>query len=675
MPPLPASQVPLMTPEPLETTSPLASPYASRRVKPMLRWLRLPRSWQFWAITLTIVFSGLGVLSATALLRLPSLPNCPAIFWPTASASLRMYCAQLAADKRTAKDLLRAIALVNALPDDHPLRPEINRNIEVWSQEILNLAEETFQAGELDRAIETAGKIPKDTTAHGLVEEQVARWQTIWDKAEGIYGQAEEALKAQNLRQAFQIATQLLEVGNEYWETTKYRELNTLITETRQDSNKLDKAKGLMDQGGLSNLLAAIKLVEEIQPKSYLHGKAQLMIGDLGRRMLDLAEAALDRRDYNEALKIAEQIPDKANLQEEVRDFSLIAESQSQAWGGTVADLESAIVAAQRIKQDRPLYGKAQQLISRWQLEIQDVTILDRARQIAQVGTAGDLRAAIAEAQRIPFGNPRQEEAEKEIDRWQSQIQTSEDQPYLDQAEQYASAGDLQAAISQAGRISPGRALYDQASRRIDQWTSQIQRAQDQPQLDQARQLANAGDLSGAIATARQIGSGRALYGEAQADIEQWSNQLEQFQDQPYLEQARQLAQQGNVAEAIAVAERVGADRSLYDEAQAEIQQWRSQSQGQDQLQQAYRAASMGTPAMLGAAIEIASQIPSNSPAYGEADRLIDQWSYQMLQLAESQAGFNLAEAIAIAERVPASSEAYTTAQRNIANWRQLRRQ
>jgi soluble cytochrome b562 len=586
-----------------------------------------------------------------------------------------MYCAQLAAEKRTTRDLLRAISLVNALPDDHPLRPEINRNIEAWSQEILTLGEETFHAGDLDKAIEMARSIPKDTTAHGLVEDRITQWQTIWDKASDIYRQAEDALKAQKLRQAFQIATQLLEVGNEYWETTKYRELNTLITETRQDSNKLDKAKGLMEQGGLSNLLAALKLVEEIQPKSYLHAKAQLMIADVGRSMLDLAEAALDRRDYNEALKIAEQIPEKANLQEEVRDFNLIAESQSQAWGGTVADLEAAIVAAQRIKPDRPLYGQAQQLISRWQLEIQDVAILDRARQIAQAGTAGDLRAAIAEAQRISFGRPRQEEAEAEIDRWRSQIQTSEDQPYLDQAEQYANLGDLQAAINEASRISPGRALYDQASRRIDQWTSQIQRSQDQPQLDQARQLANAGDLAGAITMARQIGSGRVLSTEAQADIERWSQQLEEWQDQPYLEQARQLARQGNIAEAISVAEQIGASRSLYETAQAEIQQWQSQFQGQDQLQQAYNAAKMGTPAMLGAAIEIASQIASSSPAYAEADRMIDQWSYQILQIAEAQSASNLPDAITIAERIPPNSAAYATAQRNLASWRQMRRE
>jgi hypothetical protein len=265
---------------------PTVEPAAAPAAKPTRR-LRLPRSWLFWGGTAMVVFSGLGILSATALLRLPNLPDCPAIFWPTASASLRLYCAQLAADKRTAKDLLRAISLVNALPKDHPLRPEINHNIEVWSSEMLALGEEAFQAGNLEEAISTAQKIPDDSLVHQQVEAKVSAWESTWNKAEAIYQKAETALKDQDLRQAFRVATQLLGIGNRHWENTKYRELNDLITTTRLDSNKIDKAKGLSDQGGLTNLLAAIKLIEEIKPESYLFSRAEELISQFGRAMLD----------------------------------------------------------------------------------------------------------------------------------------------------------------------------------------------------------------------------------------------------------------------------------------------------------------------------------------------------------------------------------------------------
>jgi soluble cytochrome b562 len=621
-----------------------------------------------------VLFSGLGIYSATTLLRLPSAPNCPAIFWPTASASLRIYCARLAADKRTVDDLLFAISLVNDLPQDHPLRSEIDHKIEAWSGEILDLGEESFQVGDLDKAIDAAQKIPANTAAHGLVQDRITRWQKIWKKAEAIYQKAEAELNSQDLRQAFRTSTQLLGIGNRYWENTKYRQLNDLIVQTRIDNNKLDKAKGLMEQGGLSNLLAAVKLVQEIKPESHVYSRAQGMLADLGRNMLDLADAALDRRDYDTALKIARQIPESAKMQEEVRDFSIIAEARSQAWGGTVDDLQAAIVNVQRIRNNRPLYGKAQMLVSRWQLEIKDVAVLSRARQLAQPGSKGDLSAAIVEAQRIPFGNPRRDEAEKAIGQWQGQIETSEDQPYLDRAEQFAAAGDLSAAIKEASRIGSGRALYDKANRRIDDWTTQIQRSQDQPFLDRAQQLANSGDLEAAIASARQIGSGRALSGQAEAAIRRWTDQLQKSQDQPYLDQARQLANQGNIGEAIDMAQRIGAGRTLYDDAQAEIRKWRKQNQGQDPMRQAYNAASIGTPQMLATAIEIASQIPSDNAAHAEASRMIDQWSYQLLQMAEVQSSSNLSEAIAIAERVPSNTAAYKPAQRDLQTWRQLQK-
>lgn len=640
---------------------------------PESRRLRLPRSWLFWGGATVIVFSGLGILSATALLRLPNLPDCPAVFWPTASASLRLYCAQLAAERRTPKDLLRAISLVDALPQDHPLRPEINHNIQQWSTEMLALGEESFQAGDLKEAIATAKKIPKDSSVYQQVEPKIGAWEAVWSKAEGIYQQAEGELKEQNLRQAFQTATQLLGIGNQFWENTKYRELNDLITTTRLDSNKIDKAKGLSDQGGLTNLVAAIKLIEEIQPESYLFSRAQDLISKFGRAMLDLADAALDRRDYDQALKITGQIPDKANLQNEIRDFNMIAEAHSHAWSGTVPGLEAAIVAVQRIKRDRPLYGKAQLLISLWQAEIQDVAVLDRAKQLAQPGAAGDLSAAISAAQRIPYGNPLRQQAEKSIQQWQAQIETAEDQPYLDRAEQMASSGNLQAAISEASRISPGRSLYNQAGQRIDEWTSQIQRSQDQPQLDRARQLASSGDLAGAIRVAQQIGTGRALASEAETEVERWSEQLQQTQDQPRLVQARQLARQGNREAAIRLAEQIGSDRALYQEAQAEIQTWRGQNQGEDQLTQAYNAARIGSPAMLATAIDMANQVPDDNSARAEADRMVDQWSYQLLRLAQAQADFNLTDAIGIANQIPANSAAYDAAQRELQAWHQRR--
>jgi len=50
-------------------------------------------------------------------------------------------------------------------------------------------------------------------------------------------------------------------------------------------------------------------------------------------------------------------------------------------------------------------------------------------------GNRGGFNTAIAEAELIPNTNPRASEAGQEINRWRRQVETIEDQPYLDAEE------------------------------------------------------------------------------------------------------------------------------------------------------------------------------------------------------------------------------------------------
>ena len=161
-------------------------------IEKLPRWTK---NWVPWAIILTLIPGSMGFLAISMLFKLPSAPNCPQIFWPLASASVRLHCASLAASKQTINDLLQAITLVKQLPENHPLRGEINRLLEEWSQDILKLADESFQAGNLEEAIATSRKIPTDLKVSELVEEQIQKWQTIWSNAEGIYQESEQELR------------------------------------------------------------------------------------------------------------------------------------------------------------------------------------------------------------------------------------------------------------------------------------------------------------------------------------------------------------------------------------------------------------------------------------------------------------------------------------------------
>jgi hypothetical protein len=590
------------------------------KLTPDPKWRKWSRNWVLWTVLGGLISGGMGFIAVAMLLKLPAAPNCPSIFWPMASASVRLHCAQVAANKQTVDDLLEAIALVKALPNNHPLREEINRFLEQWSLEILNLGDTAFQAGKLQEAIAIARKIPEDVPAYQAVEKQIERWQSIWSEAEAIYQAAEAQLPKQRWHQAFMTAVQLLNINNEYWATTKYEELKNRIETARSDGNKLAKAQSLAKTGRVADLLAAIKLAESIGANSYIYKDAQEVIPEFGHKMLDLAQEALDRRDTSAAIAIANQIPESTKLQLEAQDLVTIAQAWQSAWIGTIPSLEAAIVIAQKIAAERPLYNKAQELVARWQVEIEDVAHLDRARNLAQQGTVADLTAAIAEAQLVPDTNPRSSEANQEVNRWRRQVETIEDRPFLDRAENLAILEDvtsLQAAITEASQITRGRALYREAQSKIWNWTRKIQRSQDQPYLAQARLLASSGNLTSAITAAQQIRPGRALSREAQAAINDWRGQI---QARLNWQEARQLALQG-------------------------------------------------TPEALVQAIRLARRVPTTSPLRVDVNLVIAQWSQQMLNIARSRGESDIPGGIAIARQIPRGTDAYQAAQEQIRVW------
>jgi len=581
---------------------------------------RFAKTWQFWAALIVLISGGVGFTAVALLLKLPAVPNCPATFWPTASASMRLYCAQVAANKQTAQNLLEAIALVDSLPKDHPLRPEIDRNIEEWSLDILKIGDEKFQAGQLSEAIAIARRIPASVSAYKLVEQHIEGWQTIWSKAEALYEKAEQELRQSNWNQAFREAVRLTYVDNKYWATTKYDQLVNEIQLGREASAKLDKAYQLSKSGTVADILAAIKQAEQISPSSYAYKEAQDLIAECGNKLLKLAQNRLERRNWKGVLEIANNLPASVKLPEVKSDLIDLGNAMSRAQSGTIPDLEDAIATAQKLGAERPLYDQGQQLINRWQREIEDVGRLERAQTFANSGLTDDLKTAIAEAQQIPSGNPRYQEARSQVGRWTRQVETIEDQPYLDRATQIASFGgvaSLQEAIQEASRIAPGRILYRQAQNKIGEWTSSIQRIQDQPYLDQARNFANAGNLSAAITAAQQIQSGRALYREAQSDIRSWQTEI----------------------------------------------------QGQQRLQEAYQTATPGTPDAIATAIRVARQVPTASKVRGDARVAVNRWSNQLLAMANDRSSYNITEALAIAKLIPSGTEAYEAAQQEIQAW------
>lgn len=594
---------------------------------PRRRSRRLPawmRTWWFWVMMGSMGFTTVALLAAAILFRLPALPNCPAIFWPMASASMRLYCAELAANKGTLDDYLEAIALVDGLPADHELRPQVNAYLEQWTQDALDLAEEVFQAGDLDKAISTAERIPRGIFSAELMAERVARWREIWTGATKHYDTALGLVDQSQWGAALGEANQLTSVPNRFWASVKYDELRTLIGEARQDDVRIRQAETLADQGGIENFRQAFDLLAEIEPERRMYAKAQKTIAYIADQAVDFAIARLRAKDPEPVFDVVLLLPDRVSLQAKAAQLETLARAQRSANAGRVEDLELAVSQASQVKPGDLLYAEAQTWIARWEQDQQDVVALGRARMLAQGGDVGDLADAIATAQSIANASSLYQEAQQEIGDWSNRMQTLRDRPRLNQAEVLAGRGTYegyQAAIAQASAIRRDSPLHDEARSRIRNWSAAIAQMRDRPILSRAQQAAATGNLSGAIQLLGQIPADSTLAGEAQDYRDRWQAQID----------------------------------------------------GQRQLSRAQATAQAGTPSALVAAMRTANQISRRSTLREQASANIDRWGRQLLALAQERATYDLGGAIAIARQVPNYAPTYADAQRDIERWEALR--
>jgi hypothetical protein len=582
------------------------------------------RTWWFWVMMGSMGFTTVALLAAAILFRLPALPNCPAIFWPMASASMRLYCAELAANKGTLDDYLEAIALVDGLPADHELRPQVNAYLEQWTQDALDLAEEVFQAGDLDKAISTAERIPRGVFSAELMAERVARWRDIWSEASQHYDAALGLVDQSQWGEALGEANQLTEMPNRFWASVKYDELRTLIGEARQDDVRIRQAESLAERGGIENFRQAFDLLAEIEPERRMYAKAQKTIAKIADQAVEFAIARLRAKDPEPVFDVVLLLPDRVSLQAKAAQLETLARAQRSANAGRVEDLELAISQASQVKSGDLLYAEAQNWIARWEQDKQDVVALDRARMLVQGGDVGDLADAIASAQSIAKASSLYQDAQQEIGDWSNRLQTLRDRPRLNQAEVLAGRGTYegyQAAIAQASAIRRDSPLHDEARSRIRDWSAAIAQMRDRPILSRAQQAAATGNLSGAIQLLSQIPADSSLAGEAQGYRDRWQAQID----------------------------------------------------GQRQLTRAQQTASTGTSTALVAAMRTANQVSRRSNLREQAQANIERWSQQLLALARERATYDLGGAIAIARQMPNYAPGYSDAQRDISRWEALR--
>ncbi|EKQ70973.1 hypothetical protein OsccyDRAFT_1284 [Leptolyngbyaceae cyanobacterium JSC-12] len=299
------------------------------------------------------------------------------------------------------------------------------------------------------------------------------------------------------------------------------------------DSTRLYCAQMSADRQTADDLLEAIQLANAISYEHPLRTDGDRLIERWSNQVLELAETLFQDGKLNEAIALLEKIPVGTPVYEFIRpriqewqatwqeaatiyddaqtalqdDKPTVALAEArkllrvpnQYWRTT--RFQELAIEIQATRENRKKAASQQQktpkeaisqqpltaadLLSNWQKEqaVEASIQLARARELAAPGDVNSLRKAISAAELVFSGTPQYPQAQQAIAQWTRQIETIEDRPYLDRATKLASKGDLtslQAAISEANNIYFGRALYQEAQSKIDQWTNQARQIHDQ---------------------------------------------------------------------------------------------------------------------------------------------------------------------------------------------------
>jgi len=495
--------------------------------------------WKLWFLALGVcgVFGGIGGAAFWWLTTPPPSPDCQQLS-PLATDMEKLLCAQESARSGDLQEILAGLEVLEQWSPDHPLYREAQRLIAEWSNPILVAAHAKIEQSDLRGAVELASRIPKTSPSYKEAQSAIADWKRYWQKGEEISKAARNAMKAQNWALANEKILLLKDFSQQYWRFDRANTLSQLVTAEQQGRRLLAQAIEVAKTQQPAQLGMAIALLSQMDTRTYAWLDAQAPLKQWSEILLTLGFQNWKKGDLNQAMALATPVLKNPNLAQTAQELLWLSQSRKHAIASAVSlkptlpqlwNLSAAIATADLIQSSSRYYPQAQANLKNWQTQFQDLSLLQLAWGFGEVPQAIAKQFAIWQASQVSPERPRRAQAQTLISYWQLGIRKLEDNPYLLYARQVAAKGTIQAyqdAIAQAQFITLNRPLRKEAQLLIAGWTQKIQVIEDRPTLDRARALANQGNLNAAIQVAARVGSGRALYWEAQAAIGNWQATL-----------------------------------------------------------------------------------------------------------------------------------------------------
>lgn len=288
-------------------------------------------------------------------------------------------------------------------------------------------------------------------------------------------------------------------------------------------------AEQLASKHDTDSLRKAILLASAVDRSHPLRDESDRLVNVWTQEILRRAEVEFQKGNLQGAIEIAEQVPSRVRAYQQV-------EERVQAWEELWQTAEDLYQQGQSAIEQENWYEVLS--VGRRLLQLDNrYWTTERYRELMrQLQVARDNQRNNKNKNKIAQSalTKPPEDVEDFLTQWERE-QEQEDRARLQQARQQAQSGDLEAlrgAIAQAQGILYGTDSYDEAQEAIAQWRQQLETLEDRPYLDRAQQLASQGDLQAAINEASNVGWGRALHGEARGYIDTWRDQAYQQETQ-----------------------------------------------------------------------------------------------------------------------------------------------
>jgi hypothetical protein len=510
------------------------------------------------------------------------------------------------------------------------------------------------------------------------------------------------------------------------------------VSQLTVDGERLYCAQQAAQTGELPKIVASLELLKQWDQDHPLHAEASRLIDDWSARILANARIKMQQNDAKGAIDAIKHIPKTSPA---YADGQVIVKEWRQQWqkGKDVFgkaqtamkqqdwdEVSEQILALSKFDHDYWNTIQTNVLSQQLGVERQARQALIKAQALSKNGSYAGIKAAVAQAQKVPPKTYAGADAKVSLGQWSKTLltagfrqwdsgdrggavitlfmsPTSNPAPEVQDLVRFSNAYNLVnsteshwvptenqiwnlmeaiAAIKQVKSTSPS---YPQAQAYLKDWQTSLK---DMVQVKYATMAAGMGQHSAlklAIAQAKQVPLGHARRVQAQTLIAYWGEEVQRIEDEPFMVRAKDLAKSGKIPDlklAIAQARHIQLGRVLRGSAQDWIATWRSQIEVIEDQPILAQAQAFGRKGKLSEAIAAASKIKVRRALYPEAQAAVSGWRAEQIriaQIAQDQPILNQARAMAssgnlrgaidVASQIGFGRALYYEAQGSIGRW------